>query len=200
MLDSSNSRRLISLCQLGLKVQCCCGLVGGIYRVCSIRYTEQCTFLNPSQSYDVLKRYIYQLEKQQQQRHGIDSSYHDLEANEQTALVDHTEGPSPDSLFKPLLDKELEKITLFYEAQEKELMDELAELEQSIAQLDESGLAAGLSYMDEYEEDDDEDDEEDEVAAHGKPPRRRHRKSSSVGYETRFPQGLPCKSNNVTHN
>lgn len=79
-------------------------------------------------------------------------------------------------------------------------MDELAELEQSITQLDEGGLAAGLSYMDEYEEDDDEDDEEDEVAAHSKPPRRRHRKSSSVGYETRFPQGLRCKSNNVTHN
>ncbi|OAX41904.1 Sodium/sulfate symporter [Rhizopogon vinicolor AM-OR11-026] len=142
-------------------------------------------------AYDVLKRYIYQLEKQQQQRHGIDSSYHDLEANEQTALVDRTEGSSADSLFKPLLDRELEKITLFYEAQEKELMDELAELEQSITQQDEGGFAAGFSYMDEYEEHEEheEEDELDRSDDYGKPPRSRQRKSSSVGYGTRFAPG-----------
>ncbi|KAJ8592872.1 Sodium/sulfate symporter [Rhizopogon salebrosus TDB-379] len=142
-------------------------------------------------AYDVLKRYIYQLEKQQQRRHGIESSYHDLEANEQTALVDHTGSSGADSLFKPLLDRELEKITLFYEVQEKELMDELAELEQSIAQQDEGGLEAGLNYMDEYE-DEDEDEEEDNVIRsddHAKGSRRRQRKSSSVGYGTRFAPG-----------
>lgn len=118
-----------------------------------------------------------------------------MEANEQTALVDHTESSGADSLFKPLLDRELEKITLFYEVQEKELMDELAELEQSIAQQDEGGLEAGLNYMDEYE-DEDEDEEEDNVIRsddHAKGSRRRQRKSSSVGYGTRFAPGSPCE-------
>ncbi|KAG2133429.1 hypothetical protein BD769DRAFT_1716870 [Suillus cothurnatus] len=82
----------------------------------------------------------YQLEKWQQQMGGIEPSYHDLEANEQTTLVHHGNTYDADSLFKPLLDKELEKILRFYEAQEKELLVELAVLEQSITQQDELDL------------------------------------------------------------
>ncbi|KAG0705781.1 SPX domain-containing protein [Suillus ampliporus] len=147
-------------------------------------------------AYDVLKRYIYQLEKRQQRPDGIEPSYHDLEANEQTTLVDHTDTSGVDSLFKPLLDRELEKITRFYEAQENELMDELAELEQSITQQDEAGLEAGLNYMDEDDEEEDEDEEEEDdfnmvtrSEDHGKGSRHRRRKSSSVGYGTRFATG-----------
>lgn len=145
-------------------------------------------------AYDVLKRYIYQLEKRQQRPDGIEPSYHDLEANEQTTLVDHTDTSDADSLFKPLLDRELQKIVRFYEAQETELLGELAALEQSITQQDEAGLEAGLNYMVEDEEDE-EDDEEDEFNMStrsedfGKGSRRRRRKSSSVGYGTRFATG-----------
>lgn len=145
-------------------------------------------------AYDVLKRYIYQLEKRQQRPDGIEPSYSDLEANEQTTLVDHSDTPGADSLFKPLLDKELQKIVRFYEAQEQELLNELAVLEQSITQQDEAGLEAGLDYMDEDEEDE-EDDEEDEYNMlsrsedYGKRSRRRRHKSTSVGYGTRFATG-----------
>lgn len=147
----------------------------------------------------MLKRYIYQLEKRQQRPDGIEPSYSDLEANEQTTLVDHSDTPGADSLFKPLLDKELQKIVRFYEAQEQELLNELAVLEQSITQQDEAGLEAGLNYMDEDEEDE-EEDEEDEYNMlsrsedYGKRPRRRHHKSTSVGYGTRFATGLPCNT------
>lgn len=180
-------------------------LIGGrnISRTFNPLYRKRTFLLH--RSYDVLKRYIYQLEKQQQQHHGVESSYHDLEANEQTALVDHTETSSADNLFKPLLDRELEKITQFYEAQERELMDELVALEQSITQQDEDGLEAGLDYMDEYEDDEEdeeeEEEEEDDIARsdhHGKGSRRRQRKSSSVAYGTRFAPGLPCKHNGVS--
>lgn len=147
-------------------------------------------------AYDVLKRYIYQLEKRQQRSDGIGPSYRDLEANEQTTLVNHGDTSGVDSLFKPLLDKELLKIVIFYKAQEKELLDELVALEQSITQHDEAGLEAGLNYMDEGEEDEDEDEEEEEECnmltrseEYDKASRRRRRKSSSVGYGTRFAKG-----------
>lgn len=152
----------------------------------------------------MLKRYIYQLEKRQQRPDGIEPSYHDLEANEQTTLVDHADTSGADSLFKPLLDRELQKIVKFYEAQEMELLDELAVLEQSITQQDEAGLEAGLNYMVEDEEDE-EDDEEDEFNMstrsedYGKGSRRRRRKSSSVGYGTRFATGLPYNTLSCTH-
>lgn len=73
--------------------------------------------------YDTLKKYVYQLEKQQA---GYRDTVHDLEANESTSLMrDGGPGAATDGLFIPLLDRELKKITLFYEAQEKELLDEV---------------------------------------------------------------------------
>ncbi|KIJ62970.1 hypothetical protein HYDPIDRAFT_182597 [Hydnomerulius pinastri MD-312] len=143
-------------------------------------------------AYDVLKRHIYQLEKQQ---HSLNRSYTDLEANERTALVDNSDVSTVDSVFIPLLDKELKKITLFYEAQEKELADELAELEELVAEQDAAGLAAGEHYMDDYEDDDDDDDDDDEqigdhVHFEDRPaPKRRRRKSSSAGYGPRSQSG-----------
>ncbi|KAI6035716.1 SPX domain-containing protein [Pisolithus marmoratus] len=137
-------------------------------------------------AYDALKQYIYQLEKQQ---HKPTRPYTDLEANESTSLMDgNLTTPAADALFVPLLDKELMKITLFYEHQEKELFDELVTLEELIDEQDSAGLTAGEHYMD-YGEDDEDEDEDDEHPGehvrfdHGSV--QRTRKSSSAGYSRR---------------
>ncbi|KAJ3886508.1 SPX domain-containing protein [Lentinula edodes] len=120
--------------------------------------------------YDYLKKYIYQLEKQQQ---SLTSSYRDLESNERTSLVGRPSDAATDSIFIPLLDKELKKVTLFYEHQEKELFDELAELEALVQNQEELGLD-GDHYAD-----DDEYDEEDEESLSRSPERHRRRRLSS---------------------
>ncbi|KAF9230363.1 SPX domain-containing protein [Melanogaster broomeanus] len=146
-------------------------------------------------AYDVLKRRIYQLEKEQHRM--TRSSYTDLEANEHTSLVDRPDVSVLDSTFIPLLDQELKKVTLFYEEKEKELFEELAELEELVAEQDAAGLAAGEHYLHDYaDEDDDDDDEDDQIGDHvhfdeGQVPKRRRRKSSSVsmGYGPRSTSG-----------
>ncbi|KAJ7573583.1 hypothetical protein C8J56DRAFT_1130189 [Mycena floridula] len=65
-------------------------------------------------------KFNYQLEKQQ---HSM-APYCDAEANERSALIQS----SSDAIFKLLLDMQLDKIILFYENQEKELLDELEEV------------------------------------------------------------------------
>ncbi|KAF5345994.1 hypothetical protein D9758_013862 [Tetrapyrgos nigripes] len=102
--------------------------------------------------YDNLKKKIYQLEKQQQ---SLSGSYQDLESNESTSLVGrqrHT-----DSVFIRLLDKELKKITLFYESQEEELLERLEKLEQEVQAQEEQGLE-GDHYQDDFDDDDDDDE------------------------------------------
>ncbi|KAF9219427.1 SPX-domain-containing protein [Gyrodon lividus] len=145
-------------------------------------------------AYDVLKRHIYQLEKEQ---HRLTrSSYTDLEANERTALVERPDPSAADSTFIPLLGQELRKIISFYEEKEKELFEELAELEELVAEQDAAGLAAGEHYMNDYgdDEDDDDDDDDEQIGDHvhfedGQVPKRRRRKSSSVGYGPRSASG-----------
>ncbi|TFK34530.1 SPX domain-containing protein [Crucibulum laeve] len=140
-------------------------------------------------SYDTLKKYIYQLEKAQ---HGLESSVPDLsgnqEAGEYASLLPAPSSTS-DSVFVPLLDRELKKITLFYETQERELMDELTELEEAVQHQEELGLEAGDHYMDHPsgEEGEDEDDRSSISGPRSPDETRRrsasgHRKStSSVG-------------------
>lgn len=70
-------------------------------------------------NYDALKKYVYQLEKQAV---SFRDAAHDLEANEQTSLIQGQDHLSTDALFVPLLDRELKKICLFYEMQEAELL------------------------------------------------------------------------------
>ncbi|KAI6122355.1 SPX domain-containing protein [Pisolithus croceorrhizus] len=137
-------------------------------------------------AYDALKQYIYQLEKQQ---HKPTRTSNDLEANEHTSLMDgNITTSAADALFVPLLDKELMKVTLFYEHQEKELFDELGALEELIDEQDSAGLTGGEHYMD-YGEDDEDDDEDDEHPGEhvrfDNVPARRTRKSSSAGYSRR---------------
>ncbi|KAJ7107067.1 SPX domain-containing protein [Mycena epipterygia] len=124
-------------------------------------------------AYDALKKYIYQFEKVQHDQ----SSYHDIETNERTSLVDR--GPTTDAVFVPLLDGELKKICTFYEAQEKELTAEVAELEELVRQQEEAGMA-GNHYLDgPYEDDEDDDDDDDSLS---RSPQRRRRVSSSAGH------------------
>ncbi|KAF8416475.1 SPX domain-containing protein [Boletus edulis BED1] len=113
-------------------------------------------------AYDVLKRRIYQLEKE---HHRLSRINIDLEANERTALVGQPDFSS-DCIFIPLLDQELQKISLFYEEKEKELFAALQTLEEFITEQDEAGAEAWEHYMDDYADEEDDDDDEQIVSDH----------------------------------
>ena len=102
-------------------------------------------------SYEALKKQIYQLEKQQA---GLRESYHDLEANEHTSLIGSSHPSSPDALFIPALDRELEKINLFYVTEEQRLEDDVSALQDEIERQEESGPYAGHQYLNGDEDDD----------------------------------------------
>jgi phosphate transporter len=154
-------------------------------------------------SYDALKKYIYQLEKQQ---HDLGRSSHDLEANERETLIQQATRTATDSVFVPLLDRELKKIVFFYESQEKELLDAVTNLEELVKDQEEAGLAAEHQYLVDGEEDDD-DDDDDEPASPSQesgPPKRRRRRSSAapryVAGETillKLLMSLQCSSGNT---
>lgn len=57
------------------------------------------------------------------------------------------------------MDRELNKTVTFYEHQEKELLDDLAELEKDVELQEEIGLRGGDHYEDYAEEDDEDDDD-----------------------------------------
>jgi phosphate transporter len=109
---------------------------------------------------------------------------------------------STDSVFVPLLDRELKKVSTFYASQEKELLEEVEELEELVREQEEAGLDGAQRYLDD-DDDDDEEDEEDEdtvsppVSREGTvPPKRRRRKSTSASHGVRFPTGsYLCKFN-----
>ncbi|KAJ7183678.1 SPX domain-containing protein [Mycena filopes] len=125
-------------------------------------------------AYDALKKYIYQFERTQ---HEQAAGYRDIETNERTSLVDRAS--TTDAIFVPLLDRELKKICAFYEAQEKEIVEEVAELEELVRQQEEAGLA-GDHYVDGPYGDYEDDDEDDDDSISHSPPRRRRRVSSSA--------------------
>ncbi|CAA7265750.1 unnamed protein product [Cyclocybe aegerita] len=142
-------------------------------------------------AYDALKKYIYQLEKQQAGHEHL--LLHDIESNEHSSLLRQGDASNTDSLFIPLLDRELKKIVLFYEHQEKELLDDLEELEKDVALQEEIGLRGGEHYQD-FDEEDEEDDDSISRSPVGT---RRRRKSSSAARGQRLPggpSGLPDAS------
>lgn len=110
------------------------------------------------QSYDALKKYVYQLEKQQV---GLRDAYHDLEANESTSLMGGTDSSLTDAQFIPLLDRELKKICLFYELQVKEVLEDADELQRLVEKQEENGPDGEHHFMDDDDDDDDDDDEDD---------------------------------------
>lgn len=132
-------------------------------------------------NYDALKKTIYQLEKQQVGLADSTRDLRDLEANEETALMGHVRHTDTDSLFVPLLDRELKKICVFYESQERELLGEVAQLEWLVQQQEEAGPDAGHQYMDPDvdTEEEDEDDEGDEFNTMSPPISRDHTRSPS---------------------
>ncbi|KAH9902404.1 Sodium/sulfate symporter [Cubamyces lactineus] len=137
-------------------------------------------------AYDALKKYVYQLEKQ---KAGLQESFHDLEANERTSLIGiGADAASTDSLFIPLLDRELRKVTLFYESEEQRLSDEVTALQQEVEQQEQNGPYAGHHFMD-NEEDADEDEDDDDFDVQSpvigrdrtlSPTRQRRRHSRSI--------------------
>lgn len=86
-------------------------------------------------------------------------------------------------LFVPLLDRELRKISSFYETQEKELLDAVSDLEQLVKEQEESGYAAEASYFDEASDEEDEEEDGPSSAARSpeepRPPKRQRRRSSA---------------------
>lgn len=106
-------------------------------------------------SYSALKKQIYIIEKE---NHQWRASRETQESSEYTGLITRTENAG-EAAFEHLLDRELKKITLFYQTQEKELLDQLAELEVLVALKEEEGPQAGYGHVD--DEDDDDDDEDD---------------------------------------
>ncbi|KAJ7052070.1 SPX domain-containing protein [Mycena amicta] len=136
-------------------------------------------------AYDALKKYIYQLEKaQHEQGQGTYRDAEESHANERTALVDRT--AATDAVFVPLLDRELKKICAFYAAQEKQLVDDVAELEELVAQQDQVGMT-GDHYEDGPSLEDDDDD--DDSLSHSPAPNRRRRASTSAGRRA-LPQSM----------
>ena len=138
--------------------------MGGLYRVSEC---EQCilkiyTLLNKGFSYAALKKHIYQLEKKASE-FETRSRYHDLESNEHTALISEPGASATDTYFLPLLDRELNKITLFFEHQEKDLLEEVIELEALVKAKSEESFPPRDPYgFEDDDEDDDDDDDDDE--------------------------------------
>ena len=145
--------------------------------------------------YDTLKKYVYQLEKQQV---GLRDAFHDLEANESTSLMrGERSNASTDALFVPLLDRELKKIDLFYETQERELLEEVGRLSELVQQQEEYGPDSGHEFENhEYEDDDDDEDDEEfglqnsELTMSRSPVNRRRRSlSESAGFSRTLSNG-----------
>ncbi|EIN03935.1 Sodium/sulfate symporter [Punctularia strigosozonata HHB-11173 SS5] len=129
-------------------------------------------------AYDALKKHVYELEKRQvglQPYRDVD-----LEAGEQAPLVANGSS-STDDEFKPLLDREITKISAFYERKERELLAEAAELEELVEKEDELGPLNQNRYTDDLDDDDDDedDDETDSRAGTRSPEARRRRLSLS---------------------
>lgn len=156
----------------------------------SLRFNAVAEWWEEYIAYEDLKNQIYTLEKQATLSSIPPGSipYADLEANEETSLVPSSQ---TDAVFVPLLDKELRKVSLFYEAQEKALLDELEELEGQVTEQELKGMAD--RYEDEWDSAEDDEDEVNSLrhsrdlsgsfspSGSALPPKRRRRMSSSAG-------------------
>jgi phosphate transporter len=139
-------------------------------------------------AYDSLKKCIYKLEKQQ---HGHEQLLtYDPESNERSTLLAEQDVISTDAMFIPLLDRELRKIATFYEHQEKELLNELKDLDKSLLEQEEGGV--GLRYYDDISDED--DDDEDSLEESLSPERRRRSSSHQRRYSG---SGHQCRSKSM---
>ena len=102
----------------------------------------------------------------------------DAEAGENLPLIQGVNRSETDALFVPLLDRELRKMTSFYETQEKELLEAVSDLEQLVKEQEESGYAAE-SYFDDNSDEEEEEDETPSGPRSPVSPRRQRRRSSA---------------------
>ncbi|KAI9456787.1 SPX-domain-containing protein [Russula earlei] len=156
----------------------------------SLKFNAEVEWWDEYIAYDALKKYIYHLEKQ---KHEALVQSHDIEsATERTSLVDNV-GPfeDTDALFKPLLDSELQKISSFYTLQEKQFLQELAELEELVKEQDDLGMLAGQFYGDnQWDDDEDEDDDDWQSTERGQDPSTsKHRRRTSTSAARAISQG-----------
>lgn len=85
-----------------------------------------------------------------------------MEANESTSLISGSQDRlSTDTLFIPLLDRELQKISTFYEMQEAELLKEVESLQNLVQEQEDYGPDVGHQYEHHDYDDDEEEDEDD---------------------------------------
>ena len=125
-------------------------------------------------SYDGLKKQIYLVEKRQS---GLDTSYHDLESLHSPLLGNS----DADQIFSQYLDRELKKITLFYESQAAELFEDIEDLE---AQVEEQEEGEMRNYPEFDEEDEDDEDEDEEETVHQPGEASKPRKKGVVNVRT----------------
>ncbi|KAF8992371.1 SPX domain-containing protein [Cyathus striatus] len=136
-------------------------------------------------AYDTLKKYIYQLEKSQSSNipptsPTLRNAERDIEAAEPLLSSSLADESATDKIFIPLLDRELKKVTLFYEHQARELAGELDELKDAIVRQEEMGRVGW---------DEDEESDEDSVEVSRSPERSRRRGSVSASRARRSAEG-----------
>ena len=172
---------LIFIFQPFIEIQCRPGLVGRLH---SVRTSAFLSVLHPNNilmlyslllpnidRYSALKKKIYEIPERYEDDHPMDIS-------EQSRLMSNGAGTSANDIFKPMLDRELEKISSFYAIQEKEVLEELEELEELIRQKEEEGLNPQTNHFGD-EDDDDDDDDEDDHSRSADPAHRIQRKPST---------------------
>ena len=140
-------------------------MVGRLHRVSTPPSQNPLHSLTPS-SYDGLKKQIYLVEKQQS---GLDTSYHDVESQRRPLLGN----PDSDRVFSLHLDRELRKITIFYESQAAELFEDIQDLEAQVEEQEEDEMRNYPEFDEEDEDDEDEDDEADTSPQRGDASRLR---------------------------
>ncbi|SCZ87939.1 BZ3500_MvSof-1268-A1-R1_Chr2-3g05407 [Microbotryum saponariae] len=123
-------------------------------------------------NYEALKAAIYRFEKQQLA--PPPTEYTDLERGADSPLLGNGNGngasanrASNDKLFTRLLDQELNKITEFYVAKERELLGDLALLQADVDRIEDEtshlsgqGMTSGASDSEDDRQDDDEEGDE----------------------------------------
>jgi phosphate transporter len=85
----------------------------------------------------------------------LDTGYHDLES-QRSPLLGNSD---TDQIFSQYLDRELRKITLFYESQAADVFEDIEDLEAQVTEQEETEMC---NYPEFDEEDEDEEDEDGE--------------------------------------
>ncbi|CAE6454918.1 unnamed protein product [Rhizoctonia solani] len=141
----------------------------------SLKFNANAEWWEEYLAYSALKKQIYTLESEL----PIPGQAQDAERGERAALLggEHNR-QATNSVFQPLLDAELAKITAFYEIQAKELLYDVAELERLVVRTEEEGINNGNGGVD-SDDGSDEDEDEDDTRSNGGIPSTSRRRSGS---------------------